>query len=249
VAIVTGAGRGIGAAVARALAARGVAVGLVDIARERVSAVAAEIGERGGRAVAEVADVGDEQAVAESIERVAAELGSVDLLACLAGVVGYASAPDCDAAEWDRIMRVNAKGPFLCVKHAVPYMRRSGGGAIVLTSSVLATASEQTAVAYSASKGAVEAMTRTLALDHAGDGIRVNCIVPGIVRTGLLEDAAGGANDPIALIASWGRRQPLGRVIEVDEAAAPVVFLLSDEASAITGSTYRVDGGLLARLG
>jgi NAD(P)-dependent dehydrogenase (short-subunit alcohol dehydrogenase family) len=250
-AVVTGAGRGIGAAVAHALADSGAAVGLIDIAGDRVERVAAEIADRGGRAVAVRADVGVEAEVARAVEDVAAAFGGIDLLASFAGVVGYAAAPDCDEADWDRIMRVNAKGPFLCAKHAIPHLRRRGGGAILFTSSIMAFATDLTAAAYSASKGAVAAMTRAIALDHALEGIRVNCIVPGVIRTELLADAAAGfdTDDPEALIESWGNRHPIARLIEPGEVAEVALFLLSERASAVTGSCYRVDGGLLSRLG
>ncbi|WP_283136503.1 SDR family NAD(P)-dependent oxidoreductase [Rhizohabitans arisaemae] len=251
VAVVTGAARGIGAAVARALAADGAAVGLVDIASEGLERTADAIAGQGGRAAVVRADVTSEPEVAAAFEHLAADLGGVDMLASFAGVVGYAPAPDCDEREWDRIMGVNAKGPFLCVKHAIPHIRRRGGGAVVLTSSIMAFATEQTAAVYSASKAAVAAMTGAMALDHAGEGIRINCIVPGVIRTELLDDAAAlfDTDDPKALVESWGLRHPIARIIEPDEVAQVVRFLLSDAASAVTGSCYRVDGGLLSRLG
>jgi NAD(P)-dependent dehydrogenase (short-subunit alcohol dehydrogenase family) len=251
VAIVTGAARGIGAAVARMLATEQVAVGLIDIAQDGLDRTAAEIERQGGRVAVARADVGSEPEISAAIDRLATELGGVDMLACLAGVVGYSPAPDCDEQEWDRIMRVNAKGPFLCAKHAIPHIRRRGGGAIVLTASVMAFATEQTAAVYSASKAAVVAITNAMALDHAGEGIRVNCIVPGVIRTELLGDAAAlfHTDDPDALVESWGLRHPIARIIEPVEVARVVTFLLSDQASAVTGSCYRVDGGLLSRLG
>jgi NAD(P)-dependent dehydrogenase (short-subunit alcohol dehydrogenase family) len=250
-AVVTGAGRGIGAAVAGALAAEGAAVGLMDLDGDALERGVAAIERAGGSACALVADVRSEPDVEAASARAVAELGGIDLLASFAGVVGYGALPDFEAAEWDRILATNAKGPFLCAKHAIPAMRRRGGGAIVLTSSIMAFASDRTAAAYSASKGAVAAMTRAMAIDHAEEGIRVNALVPGVVRTELLEDAAAQfeAEDKEALIESWGQRQPLGRVIEPAEVAAAALFLLSDGASAITGSCIPVDGGLLAKLG
>jgi NAD(P)-dependent dehydrogenase (short-subunit alcohol dehydrogenase family) len=250
-AVVTGAARGIGAAVAWALAKEGAAVGLLDVDREALERGAAAIDGAGASAAVLVADVCSETEVAAAMAQAEAELGGIDLLAAFAGVVGYGLLPDFDAEEWDRILATNAKGPYLCAKHAIPAMRRRGGGAIVLTSSIMAFASEQTAAAYSASKGAVAAMTRAMALDHAGEGIRVNALVPGVIRTELLEDAAAQfeQEDKAELIESWGERQPIGRIIEPSEVAAVALFLLGDGASAITGSCIPVDGGLLAKLG
>jgi NAD(P)-dependent dehydrogenase (short-subunit alcohol dehydrogenase family) len=129
-------------------------------------------------------------------------------------------------------------------------MRRRGGGSILLTSSIMAFASSETAGAYSASKGAVAALTRALALDHAAEAIRVNALVPGVIRTELLADAASQfeTDDPEGLIESWGLRHPIGRIIEPDEVAEVALFLLGDASSAVTGSCYRVDGGLLSKL-
>jgi len=252
-AIVTGAGRGIGAAVARALAERGARVGLIDIEPTRLETVCAQIAGAGGTAIPAPADITSESQVRTAIDQLAGQLGGLDMLASFAGVVGYAPVPDCDAESWDRIMDTNAKGAFLCAKHAIPHLRARGGGSIVLTSSIMAFATDKTAAAYSASKAAVAALTNALALDHAEEGIRVNALVPGVIRTELLEDAAEAlaepGQDPSALIESWGQRQPIGRSIEPAEVAEVALFLLSDAASAVTGSCYRVDGGLLSRLG
>ncbi|MEU8225380.1 SDR family NAD(P)-dependent oxidoreductase [Kribbella sp. NPDC048915] len=252
-AIVTGAGRGIGAGVARMLAARGARVGLVDIDTANLERVRRSIEDAGGSAVIATADVTSEDQVRSAIDSLADRLGGLDMLAAFAGIVGYAAAPDTDAEAWDRIMNTNARGAFLCVKHAIPHLRDRGGGSIVLTSSIMAFATEKAAGVYSASKAAVAALTNTLALDHAEEGIRVNALVPGVIRTELLEDAAQAlaepGQDPSELVESWGRRQPIGRSIDPDEVAEVALFLLSDAASAVTGSCYRVDGGLLSRLG
>lgn len=251
-AIVTGAGRGMGAAAALALVREGAAVGLIDIAPERLEGTLAELEGAGvgERAFAAAADVSSEASFASAIERLTGQLGGLDLMASFAGVVGYGPAHAFPESEWDRILGVNAKGAFLSAKLAVPHMRARGGGAILLTSSVMAHAAEQQGAAYAASKGAVEAMTRSIALDYAAEGIRVNCIAPGAIRTELLWDAArmfGEATDE--LIESWGEAQPIGRLITPEEVADLALFLLSDVAQAITGSSYRIDGGSLSRLG
>lgn len=250
-AIVTGAARGIGAAVASELTRHGAYVGLVDLDEEGLKRTRAAIEAEGGRAVIAVADVRSEQSVAAAFSQITGELGGLDVLACFAGVVGYAPMAECDEDEWDRILDINAKGPFLCSKHAISHIAARGGGSILLTSSIMAFATESTAGAYSASKGAVASLTSAMALDYAAAGIRVNCLVPGVIRTELLNDAAQQFNtdDPMALIESWGQRHPIGRIIEPAEVANVALFLLGDGASAVTGSSYRVDGGLLSRLG
>jgi NAD(P)-dependent dehydrogenase (short-subunit alcohol dehydrogenase family) len=249
-ALVTGAGRGMGAAVATALAREGAAVGLIDVVADRVERERAALERDGARAFAAVADVSSEASFAAAVEQLAEQLGGVDLMASFAGVVGYGPAHEFAESEWDRILGVNAKGAFLSAKLVVPHLRRRGGGAILLTSSVLAHAAEAQGAAYAASKGAVEAMTRSIALDYAAEGIRVNCIAPGAIRTELLWDAArafGEASDE--LIESWGEQQPIGRLIEPEEVAELALFLLGDGAASITGSSYRIDGGSLGKLG
>jgi NAD(P)-dependent dehydrogenase (short-subunit alcohol dehydrogenase family) len=141
---------------------------------------------------------------------------------------------------------------FLAMKHAIPQMRARGGGSVINLASVQAFASQPNVAAYSASKGAIVAMTRTLALDHAADGIRVNCVCPGSVHTPMLRYGAEyffDDREPDATMDDWGRQHPIGRLIQPDDVAGLVAFLGSDEASAITGAPYLIDGGLLARLG
>lgn len=168
-----------------------------------------------------------------------------------AGVVRYGTAPEFPVEDWDLVVGTNLKGAFLTVKHAVPLMRERGGGAIVNLASAQAFASQPLVAAYSASKGGIVAMTRTMALDHAADGIRVNCVCPGSVETPMLRYGAevldGG--DPHQTMQAWGRLHPIGRLIQPEEVAALVAFLASDDAAAITGAPYLVDGGLLAELG
>ncbi len=248
VAIVTGGGMGIGAAVAAALAAEGAAVSVFDREREAATRVAERISGSGGRAlpvVGSVADRGDaERAVAETVDA----FGGLDLLVNNAGVVVYGEVPDFSEDDWDLVVDTNLKGQFLMSKAAVPEMRRGGGGAIVNLSSVQALISQREVAAYAASKGGVVSLTKTLALDHAKDSIRVNSVLPGSVRTPMLRHAAELApGDPEETIAQWGRIHPRGTVIEPEEIAAVVLFLLSDDASAVTGAAYVADAGLSAQ--
>jgi len=248
VAVVTGAGMGIGAAVARALAREGASVVLVDLDRVAAGSVAAEIEGEGGKAVLVVGSVsvaGDaERAVRTAVE----SFGHLDLVVNNAGVVVYGEVPDFAEDDWDKVLGTNLKGQFLMCRYAIPEMRKAGGGAIVNMASVQALLSQRGVAAYAASKGGVVTLTKTLALDHAKDKIRVNCVLPGSVRTPMLRHAAELApGDPEQTITEWGRIHPRGTVIEPEEIAAVVLFLLSDDASAVTGAGYVADAGLSAQ--
>jgi meso-butanediol dehydrogenase / (S,S)-butanediol dehydrogenase / diacetyl reductase len=249
-AIVTGGGMGIGAAVARALGGEGAGVTVVDRDPDAADQVVAGIESAGGHALAAIGDVslaGDtERFVSSTVER----FGGLDLLVNNAGVVIYGEVPDFSEQDWDTVLDVNLKSQFLMAKYAIPEMRRRGGGAIVNLASVQALVSQRQVAAYSASKGGVVSLTQTLALDHAKDGIRVNCVLPGSVRTPMLARAAElEPGEPEETIARWGRIHPRGTVIEPEEIASVVLFLLSDEASAVTGAKCTADAGLHVQLG
>ena len=246
VAVVTGAAAGMGAAVARRLAAEGARVAAFDRDAAGATATAAEIG---GEAF-EV-DVSSPDQVRAAIGAVIERLGGIDVLVNVAGVVRYGEVPEFSEADWDLVIGTNLTGTFLTAKYAIPSMRARGGGAIVNFASVQAFASQPLVAAYSASKGAVVAMTRTLALDHAKDNIRVNCVCPGSVETPMLRYGAEllDDRDPAETMREWGGKHPIGRLIQPDDVTALVAFLASDDAAVITGAPHFVDGGLIARLG
>jgi NAD(P)-dependent dehydrogenase (short-subunit alcohol dehydrogenase family) len=250
-ALVTGAGRGIGAAVAQRLAREGATVAVVDFDADVAEDVAGAIRADGGQAHSYQCDVRDAAQVEATVDAAARDCGGLDAVVCNAGIQRYGTVESTVLAEWDDVIDTNLKGPFLVARFSVPKLRERGGGAIVNTASVQAFASQESVVAYSASKGGVVAMTRTMALDHAKDRIRVNAIAPGSVRTPMLEWAAGlfVPEDPQGAIESWGANHPLGSVIEPEEVASLIAFLASSEASAVTGATYLVDAGLLAKIG
>ncbi len=247
VAVVTGAGAGMGAAVARRLAAEGASVAAFD----RDGAAAAGIAKEVGGEPFEV-DIRAGAAVAAAVEAVTERFGGLDVLVNVAGVVRYGEVPDFSEDEWDLVLDTNLKGTYLTAKYSIPAMRARGGGAIVNFASVQAFASQPLVAAYSASKGAVVAMTRTLALDHAKDNIRVNCVCPGSVETPMLRYGAeqlDNSRDPGEVMKEWGTQHPIGRLIQPADVAGLVAFLASDDAAVITGAPHLVDGGLLSRLG
>jgi 2-keto-3-deoxy-L-fuconate dehydrogenase len=232
-ALVTGAGSGIGEAVARGLHAEGAEVVLADMAGDRVRDLAAELGDR---AQSRTLDVRDEEAVAEAMD-------GFDVLANVAGIGSTTNAPDTSLDVWENVFAVNARGTFLCCKHAIPGMIERGGGTIVNMGSVAGLVGIRNRAAYCASKGAVVAFTRALAIDHVGDGIRVNAVCPGTVDSPWvrrLVDEVGESLDALRA------RQPMGRLGTTDEVAQAVLYLASDAAAFVTGTALIIDGGLTA---
>lgn len=248
VALVTGAAVGIGAAIARAFAAEGAAVGLLDVDEQELSRTVTGIVKTGGAAVACPGDVSKRESAEQAVDTVVRKFGGLDILASNAGVARYGEVPAFPEHDWDFVLDINLKGMYLMARAAIPQMRARDGGAIVNTASVQAYWSHQGAVAYSASKGGIVAFTRALALDHAHEGIRVNAIAPGSVLTPMLRDSARRSNpeNPEAALAEFAQTHPIRRLIQPEDVANVVLFLASNKASAVTGITVPVDGGLMA---
>jgi 2-keto-3-deoxy-L-fuconate dehydrogenase len=225
-ALVTGGGSGIGAAVAHRLADDGFDVTVADLDPD---AVATDLG-----ATALRLDVRDEAQVAQAMD-------GVEVLVNAAGIGSTSDAPGTTLEVWEDVFAVNARGTFLCCKHAIPGMKARGGGAIVNVASVAGLIGLKNRAAYSASKGAVIALTRALAVDHVGDGIRVNAVCPGTIDTPWVQRLVAGAGESLDALKA---RQPMGRLGTPEEVADAVLYLTTAEFA--TGTILTVDGGLTA---
>jgi len=250
VAVVTGGSLGIGRAVVERLASGGAAVVYCGIDEGGVATTETELRAKDLDVTGVTADVTDAGEM-RGLVRLAVEMhGGLDTVVTCAGIQRYGTVEDTTEELWDEVLDVNLKGVFLACKAAVPELRRRGGGTIVTMSSVQAFASQDRVAAYTASKSAINGLTRAMALDHAPDGIRVNVVCPGSVDTPMLRWAADlfrGETDQEDQVAEWGRAHPLGRVARAEEVAEVVAFLAGPRSSFITGAEHRVDGGLLAR--
>lgn len=253
VALVTGGSSGIGRAVAELLAARGASVAVCSVDAAGAHEVAGAITARGGSAKSVPADVRHPEPVAAAVQATVAEFGSLDTLVACAGIQEYGTVTDTDVQAWDEVFAVNVRGVFLVARSALPHLRRSARGAVVIVSSVQALATQAGVAAYAASKGALNALARSMAIDEARHGVRVNAVCPASVDTPMLRRSAARFSDGSAAgaertMVDWGRSHPLGRVAEPAEVAEVVSFLASPRASFLTGEDIRVDGGLMAGL-
>jgi NAD(P)-dependent dehydrogenase (short-subunit alcohol dehydrogenase family) len=249
VAVVTGAGSGIGRSAAALFAREGAAVAVVDLAEAAAKETVAEIAATGGRAMAAVADVSEPDQVRDVFGRILRDLGRVDVLYNNAGVNSSGSVMDATDEDWDRCFAVNAKGTFLCSRAAARPMVAAGRGSIINQGSVAAVVGVANFASYCASKGAVVALTRSMSVDLAPHGVRVNVICPGTVYTPLMEPMlrARGGGDLAAGLAMTVAKYPIGRLGTPEEIAAVALFLAGDGSSFLTGSVITADGGMTSQ--
>lgn len=241
VALVTGAGAGMGLATARAFAAAGAAVVLADVKAAAVQTAADELVAAGHQAIGVACDVSDDAQVAAMVDRTVAAFGRLDAAFNNAGVMA-AIAPTADStrAEWERVIGINLRGVWSCMKHELPQMVQQGGGAIVNCSSVGGFTGNPSIGSYIAAKHGVIGLTRTAALEYVTQGIRVNAVCPGAIDTQIARDVVGGNEEAYAEMA---RGIPIGRIGRPEEIAAAVLWLCSPGASYVVGHALVVDGG------
>jgi NAD(P)-dependent dehydrogenase (short-subunit alcohol dehydrogenase family) len=236
VAIVTGGASGLGAAAAKRLSAAGARVAVLDLhpddAAEGLFAVHA--------------DVADDASVRAAVDAVVAHFGRLDIVVNNAGIGAQGTVADNDDAEWLRVLNINLLGMVRVSRAALPHLRRSPSAAIVNTGSIAATAGLPERALYSASKGAVHALTRAMAADHLREGIRVNCVNPGTADTPWVGRLLDSAPDPAAERAALEARQPHGRLVSAEEVAGAVAYLASPRSGSTTGVALAVDGGMQA---
>jgi len=246
VAIVTGAGSGIGRAISNAFAREGARVLCLDIDGDRAEATATEIAADGGIAAPFVCDVSDGTAARRAVAAAVDRFEALHVLVNNAAVFPRkATVVELDEAEWERALAVNIGGAFHMSKHAIPRIKASGGGSIIHIASQMGRVAEPGDTAYCATKGALLTLAKGMALDHAPDGIRVNSLSPGGIAT---ESMAREFGDLATAERDWGRaRHPLGRLGRPEEIARAAIFLASDESSFMTGADLLVDGGYTAR--
>jgi NAD(P)-dependent dehydrogenase (short-subunit alcohol dehydrogenase family) len=245
--IVTGAAMGLGRAVLDACVAEGASIVAFDRDAEAGSAAVDAAVERGGRARFFEGDVRSDSDWEAAIELCLADFGGLDLLDNNAAIAVERHLHETTLEDWDEVLDTNLRGTFLGCRRAVPVMRELGGGSIVNTSSISGLTGDPLLPAYGTTKTALIGLTRAIAVDYARDGIRCNAICPGDMLTPMLERSFARADDPAALRAQMEQSYPLGRVADPAEIAMAVVFLLSDEASFVTGSALVADGGLTAK--
>lgn len=246
VAWISGAASGMGEAVARLFAQEGAAVALVDVQTAKGRAVAAQIRAGGGRAIFIECDVRHEAAVRSSIEETVREFGALHTIVNCAGIVQVKLLHELEEADWDRLMDINIKSIFLSIKHGIAHLKKNPRSYVVNIGSIGSFISQGSTPAYIASKGAVLMLSKSIALDYAADGVRCNCVCPGITDTPMLREHLNATADPEATLRNRLRRVPMGVALTPHDIARSVLYFSCEDSAGITGTSLVIDGGYLA---
>jgi NAD(P)-dependent dehydrogenase (short-subunit alcohol dehydrogenase family) len=243
IALITGAASGIGRATAEMFVKEGAKVVVADLHSDGAAEVAASFG---ASAIAVGGDVSKPADAAAMVEAAVQRFGRLDILVNNAGFGRLGTVETTEFADWQAVLDVNLNGVFLCSKYAVPVLRAGGGGSIINLASTISVVGIPNRAAYVAAKGAVAALTRAMAIDHAKEGIRVNSIAPGVINSAYYDSMLKEVSDPEAFIRGLNARSPLNRMGAPSDIASAIVFLASDESSFATGSMMTIDGGYTA---
>ena len=246
VAWVSGAASGMGEGIARLFAREGAAVALVDVQTEKGVAIAEQIRAEGGRAIFVECDVRKEAAVRASMDQTADEFGGLQNIVNCAGIVQVKLLHELDAGDWDRLMEINVKSIFLSIKHGIAHLTKNPRSYVVNIGSVGSFIGQGSTPAYTASKGAVLMLSKSIALDYAANGVRCNCVCPGITDTPMLREHLNINADPEAALRSRLRRVPMGVPLTPDDIAKAVLYFSCEDSAGITGTSLVVDGGYIA---
>lgn len=245
IAFVTGAGNGIGRGIALRFAREGAKVAVADVAR--TAETVSQIRQNGGDAIALTCDVSNAAQIHEAVAAAVRELGPINVLVNNAAVMPTGLLHETSVEDFERCIDVNLRGTYLTSREVIPIMLTNGSGSIIHMASAAGMIGAPGMAIYSATKGAIIALTRVMSTDYAGYGIRVNCVSPGTIDSPMLHDFVARQNDQVSIRKAFDEMHPIGRVGTIDEVASVFVFLASDEASFVTGATYTVDGGLTTK--
>ncbi len=244
IAIATGGGNGIGRGIARRLAAEGAAVGILDRDGEACCRVTEEIINSGGRAISLISDISNSAEVKHAIQELTSAFGPPTVAVHSAAIMPTGTIVETTETDWDRVHSVNLKGAYLLCREVVPHMRKAGIGSIILMASITGISGVPGLAAYSSTKGALIALARALAIDHAREGIRANSVAPGTIDSSMLHEFVAAQGDPEGTRKAFDEVQPRGRVGTIDEVVNVVAFLASEQSSLISGANLVVDGGM-----
>ena len=251
IAIVTGGAKGIGFGSTKRLLEDGATVVMFDLDESGLEAAKKELASHGDRISGVKVDISSDAQVKAAVNQVGENYGQIDYLVNCAGIQTYGTAENTSEDTWDKTFDVNVKSMYLTAKYVIPFMRKAKGGSIVNISSVQSLANQKGVVAYAASKGAINSLTRAIALDHAAEQIRCNAILPASVDTPMLRSSARAFSDGRSedeILAEWGKSHPIGHMASIHDIGELVGFLCSAKSSFITGSSYVIDGGLMTQV-